>query len=397
MYSHEVRSPGRGTLVEPEAEGAVGKHTHVDAWAAGTFVEPEPRWEDIPPEEVFHVDAERAAMTEDARAHAAETDLAPHRQEHASEDRAQAMSRLPPRPVHAHAASGPRLECSDPFVLVDGASWYLYGTGLAVRESTDQGKTWIDRSQMLPLPGFTIAWAPEVHKIAGQYVAYMSLKNPATDLHTKIYCATSNNPVNGWTNLHPIAASNQWASIDPTFFHDPKTGKNYLVYKEDKQATIGRKRIVLQQVDATGTHAVGHAGPRPMLTAGVGLHSGWERRPAPRPPDWSVEAPTVEVHGGKYWLFYSGAGFERGGGYAVGAAWAPYITGPYQRLAHPILSGHSGLRQPGHQSIIHVTIGGKKHWILYFHARDNTGATRYLHEREIVWVNGVPRVRPLAT
>jgi GH43 family beta-xylosidase len=386
MYQLEARPPGRGTLVDHEDAAAVGKHTRVEA----SLAEPEPSWEDIPPEEVFQTDAERAGRTPEAEAHAGHAEL--HTQDHA-DDKQDALAALPPRPEQAHAAGHQRLECADPFVLVDGQSWFLYGTGLTVHESKDQGKTWIDHGRMMPLTGFSIAWAPEVHKVAGKFVAYMSLQRAGVDLHTKIYCATSDNPVTGWTDLHPIASSNQWANIDPTFFHDPKTGKNYLIYKEDKNPLLGRKRIVEHELDATGTNEVGHGPPRPLLTAGVGAHSGWERRPPPRPPLWSVEAPTLELHDGKYWLFYSGAGFERGGGYAVGAAWSNSITGPFHRVAHPILRGHNGLRQPGHQAIIKVTIGGKTHWILFFHARANQGETRYLHEAEIVWVHGEPQVR----
>jgi beta-xylosidase len=238
-------------------------------------------------------------------------------------------------------------------------------------------------------------WAPEVHKIGDKYVAYMSIGFGKTG-RIRIYVASSDHPVHGWSHPRAIASSKKWNNIDPTFYHDDETNKNYLLYKEDRTTRQGRKRIEMVQLDGTGTHLAKHHRKHTLLVAGVGEHSELERRPKPRNANWSVEAPTLEKHGDRYWLFYSGAGYEVGGGYFVGVASSTKITGPFHREAHPLLRGGSGtMHEPGHQSIIRIVVGGVVRWLMFFHARDAHGKARYLREDQIVWVNGKPQIKQI--
>jgi arabinan endo-1,5-alpha-L-arabinosidase len=291
-------------------------------------------------------------------------------------------------PAKAATAQGKRLRIADPFILVDGATWYAYGTGNVVFSSKDHGKTWESHHGMMKLEGFYRRWAPEVHKISGKYVAYMTLSTSKKG-RSRIYVSHSDEPVHGWSHPRPITKARHGSDIDATFFHDPKTKRNYLLWKEDRKAGHGGKRIVMQPLDGKGLHTHGHQ--RTLLVAAHGKHSGFERRPHGGAP--SVEAPTLEFHGGRYWLFYSAAGYEHGGRYAVGVASSAKATGPFKREAHPLITGHSGLREPGHQSVVEVVIGGQKKWLIFFHARGNHGNARYLHERQLVWIHGKPHVK----
>lgn len=383
-------TPGKATRqdVTPDVTH-VGKQTRVQTEYAAA---PEPAWEEIPREEIFQADAEAASpMWEDIPEHEHEPDHErgpghqPEQLERGHED-------PPPEPRQPTTPKGKRLMIADPFILVDGAVWYAYGTGLVVKSSTDQGKTWRSRGHMTNFDKGGRRWAPEVHKIGGNYVAYMSLGATKTS-RIAIYVASSSHPVHGWSKPKRIATSKKWSNIDPTFFHDDKTDQNYLIYKQDRATSQGRKRIVMTRLDQSGTHVAKHADTHTMLTAGVGKHSQWERRPAPRQAKWSVEAPTLEFHENKYWLFYSGAGYEPGGGYAVGAAWAHKPTGPFHRLAEPIVRGTGTMREPGHQSVVKVVIGGVTKWLLFFHARGSEGKARYLREDQLVWIDGKPHVK----
>ena len=405
MFDHE-RVPGKATHREHEAAVAVpGKRSLVDV-ADLTPEREDYRWEDIS-DEAFAADAQHASVgpdasaqlggtaheeaREDPREEAEEREAATEARDDAAIDD-EDLAALPARsPTNT---KGERLKVADPYILVDGATWYAYGTGLTVRKSRDQGATWKNLDKMMSFGEGGRRWAPEVHKIGNQYVAYISISLSETS-RIKIYVSTSDNPVKGWSKPRPIAASKKWNNIDATFFHDDKTNKNYLLWKEDRHASKGRKTIVMQQLDASGTHLKQGKHKHTLLTAGKGAHSELERRPAPRAPNWSVEAPTLEVHGGKYWLFYSGAGFERGGGYFVGAASASKITGPFHREPKPLVLGTTKQAEPGHQSIIKVEVNGETRWLLFFHARGAQGKARYLKVDQIVWVDGRPHVKQL--
>ena len=413
MFDHE-RVPGKATQREHEPAVAMpGKRNLVPV----ADVEPardEYCWEDIT-DEAFAAESQRASVGPDASAQLGSAGRDDQQepaqkqdQQEDHEDRDDAaideedLAALPPKPAPAKASegkeptnpNGERLKVADPFILVDGAIWYAYGTGLTVRKSKDQGATWANLGKMMSFGEGGRRWAPEVHKVGDQYVAYISISLTQTS-RIKIYVATSDNPVKGWSTPRPIAASKDWNNIDATFFHDAKTNKNYLVWKEDRHASKGRKTIVMQELDASGTHLKTGKQKHTLLTAGVGAHSELERRPAPRAPNWSVEAPTLEFHGGKYWLFYSGAGFERGGGYFVGAASATKITGPFHREPKPLVRGTTNQAEPGHQSIIKVEVNGETRWLLFFHARGAEGKARYLKVDQLVWVDGHPHVKRL--
>ena len=72
----------------------------------------------------------------------------------------------------------------DPFVLVDGDTYYLYeskpwsgGRGVGVRTSKDL-ESWSDVSPVMTLPGdikATAIWAPEVHKYKNAYWLFVTL------------------------------------------------------------------------------------------------------------------------------------------------------------------------------------------------------------------------------
>lgn len=387
-------TPGKHVRHAEEAvRPAPGKHSLVDAFALGPD---DYRWEDIPEAE-FARDAQHADLGDEARMqHAPKREEEPIRHADDREERhdeaahdPDELAKLPQQPTNV---KGERLKIADPFILVDGAAWYAYGTGLTVRKSKDQGRTWTNKGKMTSFAQGGRRWAPEVHKIGDTYTAYISISKTETS-RISIYVATSSDPVKGWSTPKPIAHAKQWNNIDATYFHDAKTGKSYLLWKEDRHSSKGRKTIVMQELDKTGTHLEGNKKKHTLLTAGVGANSELERRPAPRKPNWSVEAPTLEFHGGKYWLFYSGAGYERGGGYFVGAASASTITGPFHREPHPIVRGSKTMAEPGHQSIVKVAIGGKTRWLLFFHARRAQGNARYLREEEIVWRQGRPHVK----
>lgn len=291
---------------------------------------------------------------------------------------------------------GAPLQGADPFVLPLADAWYMYTTGLAISKSTDQGKTWKPIGHLPALAGYTNNWAPEVHQVDGKFVAYTALAKP--DEPHQIFASTSTHPDKDFSTPKRVVSDRDKAPsskpslpvsmIDPTFFHDGN--QNWLIWKEDWPSDSGvRRRIVMARCDKTGTHLTGK--PHVMLTAGVGVNSQHEHAPW----GWSVEGPTLVAHGGKFWLFYSGAGYTKTGKYYVGVACADKIQGPYKREPRPLITGDAGALSPGHQSIIHVTINGKPEWLIYYHAYsgDPKDGNRYIMASQLHWAkNGDPYV-----
>lgn len=129
----------------------------------------------------------------------------------------------------------------DPFVLVDGGAYYLYGTrgetcwgpadGFDVYVSRDlenwdgpavcfhnDGSFWADRNY----------WAPEVHVWQGKYYMFASFKNEQIRRGTAILCADS--PMGPF---HPhsdgCVTPADWECLDGTLYVS-KAGKPYMVF-----------------------------------------------------------------------------------------------------------------------------------------------------------------------
>ncbi len=157
----------------------------------------------------------------------------------------------------------------------------------------------------------------------------------------------------------------------------------YLVYKEDGNAFGKSTPILLQQLRADGRRLLG--APRELLRNRRG---SWEGK--------VIEAPSLVQRDGGWTMLYSGAlCCSKDCAYAVGAARAPTLAGPWRHYpGNPILRSGNGWRCPGHVSIVgdHVA----------FHAyRSGTGilAGRQLHIVPMTWrADGWPAIgdgRPL--
>ena len=68
------------------------------------------------------------------------------------------------------------------------------------------------------------------------------------------------------------------------------------------------------------------------------------------------------VHGGAYWLFYSGNAYYDGR-YAVGVARADSLLGPYTKAPGPIVVTDGAWVGPGHCSVVDVPGAGD--WLVY--------------------------------
>jgi xylan 1,4-beta-xylosidase len=306
----------------------------------------------------------------------------------------------------------------DPDVsLIDG-SYYAVATGggwsptFTILRSTDL-RTWsIGGSVFRRPPGWAkdSFWAPELAQLPSGGYAFFYSAMPKRPWQTRAdgttvpyrgakprrgartvpdparpwYClgvATAPSPLGPWRDLGKPLRCTPTGTIDPTPVVDGD--KLYLVYKEDGNAFRRPTPIVMQELRADGRRLLGE--PRELLR---NQPASWERE--------VIEAPFFVRRPDGWTMFYSGAlCCSPKCSYAVGAARAPTLAGPWTRYSgNPILRSGNGWRCPGHVSVVgdHVA----------FHAyRAGSGflAGRQMHVAPLTWrADGWPAIgdgRPL--
>jgi len=121
-------------------------------------------------------------------------------------------------------------------------------------------------------------------------------------------------------------------NIDPSPFVDP-SGQAYLYLSTDNTCSEGSCTLqpTISVIPLT-EDLLEASGPRvPLFSGDPGT---WEAANAPAP---TVEDPSMELHDGTYYLFYSGGSYTHA--YGMGYATASSPTGPFTKAAsNPILA-----------------------------------------------------------
>ncbi|MBI4313989.1 MAG: family 43 glycosylhydrolase [Candidatus Omnitrophica bacterium] len=185
-------------------------------------------------------------------------------------------------------------------------------------------------------------WAPNMCRIGSRYALYYTARDRTG--HLCIGVAFARRPSGPWADSGgPIVREDRVGHIDPYQFRDPKTGRHFLLWKEDGNDLGGNAPtpIYIQRLSGDGGKLLDQ---RQII-----LDHG------PDPDSWEgplVEAPSLAHRRGKYYLFYSANTFfnER---YAVGIARSDSLTGPYEKYpGGPILRSNHAWVGPGHGEIV---------------------------------------------
>ena len=129
----------------------------------------------------------------------------------------------------------------DPFVLVEGGLYYLYGsraadgwgkcTGLDVYVSDDLAE-WSGPRECFTPPGDFWSdinfWAPEVHKYRGRYYMFVSFKSETRERGTQILAADSPLGPFGLHSDGPVTPE-AWSCLDGTLYLE-RDGTPYMVF-----------------------------------------------------------------------------------------------------------------------------------------------------------------------
>lgn len=279
---------------------------------------------------------------------------------------------------------------ADPFVLRDGDRYVAYATGdltynIQVSVSDDL-VDWTPRSEALPrLPFWQpsskgLTWAPEVVKTDAGYVMHYT----GRDVQAGRQClavavaASAEGPFIDTSDAPLACQLDLGGSIDSSPFQDAD-GKRYLLWKSDGNCCGIRVAMFIQPLSDDGRTLEGE----PTEIEGVAADNAWERI--------LVEAPTLYLHDGTYFLFYSANDYNSRD-YAVGYATSRELLGPYVEAAdNPILttevpfgSPPGSPAGPGHQSIVLDDDGDP--WLAY-HAWDSGRIGDQAGGRRALWLD----------
>jgi arabinan endo-1,5-alpha-L-arabinosidase len=285
-----------------------------------------------------------------------------------------------PNPLH-------RCRIADPGIWrVGNNTWYTFSTGgdssgaFPIRKSMDNRKTWTTIGMIFArgrMPVWTRQsskfWAPQVYAINGRYVAYFAATGPG--IYFSIGAATAPSPEGPWTDIgRPLVNRANFSVIDPYFFHDPRSRKNYLLWKNNINAQGRPTHIMIREVSANGLKLLGKEAHPTLVN-----DQAWEGN--------VIEAPSMEYRNGSYYLFYSGNTFSSGR-YAVGFARSKSPSGGFHKHPTPMLRGNSRFRGPGGQDVVR---GPNNEWIIFYHASPNFAPFnkrgRYLMMDNITWTS----------
>ena len=250
----------------------------------------------------------------------------------------------------------------DPFVLVAGGRYFVYGTqtgdmNIQVMESSDLAD-WQHRGDALPeLPSWASrgnTWAPAVLPRGDAYALYYAVRYEAAGRQA-ISVATSSDPAGPFVDRSAeplIFQEDRAGSIDASPFVDDD-GAAYLIWKSDDNAVDRAASLWGAPLQSDGLALAGD--PVELLR----YEAGWE--------DPLVEAPSLaRAEDGSYVLFYSGGWWE-GATYAIGYASGSGPLGPFRKETEtgPWLASEDDMAGPGGAEVFKDAQGG---WRIAFHA-----------------------------
>ena len=284
---------------------------------------------------------------------------------------------------------------ADPFVLVEPAHFYAYGTNARGANVQLRRANTLNDWQALPdalpsLPAWAsrrpgLVWAPEVMKIASRYLLYFTARDKASDRQCigVAEAAMPEGPFAARGSAPLVCQAAQGGTIDASPFRD-EDGRLYLYFKNDGNCCGLPTWLYAQTLSADGLRVEGQAVPLLRNT------QRWEGA--------VVEAPFMVRRDGRYVLFYSGNDYA-GPPYALGYAncsgpQGPCVVAPENPILKSDLKATPPLIGPGHNAVFRV---GGQDWIAY-HAWEvrpdgRQGSQRLLHIDKLDWIDGRPVVR----
>jgi len=193
-------------------------------------------------------------------------------------------------------------------------------------------------------------WAPSIAHIGEQYVVAFSAAtadDTAGDRDSCIGLATSVDPLGPYAPQDAPLTCNpesRTGAIDPDFFTDPRTGQQYLLWKDNGSRGSRPPYLMMRELDATGTAWAPGSRPHPLITQTL----PWE--------DNLVENASMFYARGRYVLLYS-AGHYTTADYKIGYAVCTSPVGGCVKRRRPLLATSGRIAGPGTPDAFRDTAG----------------------------------------
>jgi putative cell wall-binding protein len=268
-------------------------------------------------------------------------------------------------------------EGPDPDIVRFGSTWYAYTTGttwgnnIGVLTSTRPDTGWhtttgrpYGSTALAGIPSWQRAnaqWAPGVFSYGGHYVLFYAAQRKSSGQFC-ISVATASAPAGPFVDRTTgpiICQANLGGSIDPQPFIDAD-GQPWLHWKNNDGSSPAVSRVWAVRLKADG---VGIAGPYREVLAKDTQKFPWQT---------TVDNPQMVLHGGVYYLFFTGGNFERPS-YATGYATCQGPAGPCTTSPNPITGSYGNVQGPGGGTAARDAAGN---WWLSYHGWDK-GCTSY--------------------
>jgi len=291
--------------------------------------------------------------------------------------------------------------------LMDGSGWVAVATSDHATRSGNssafpmyfsrdlvewQLRSWVFTPATWPSWAEDSMWAPELHNVNGRYIVYYTARGGNGQLSIGAALAQSSDPFGMYLDIgKPLVkpSESMGGAIDPHYFKDPLTNKDYLLWKEDKPLTLQPSIIYLHELSLSGIFFKG----QPVVLLRSNIQNILEERLV-------AEAPWMMFSHGYYYLFYSSA-WTTEAKYHIRVAVSKKVTGPFSRGHNPVLTTDWGRFNrgldcsfvgPGHGSV--VEYGGE--WWMIYHAwlygKMNADPGRVMMMDRVVWRDGWPVV-----
>lgn len=270
------------------------------------------------------------------------------------------------------------LQRADPYVYKDGSSYIFTGSyptydRIALRRSgtlsgLQQAKEVTIWRKHDSGPMSHLIWAPEIHRVHGQWVVYFAAA-PSADTHAdhgtfqhRIFCLTCDDedPLTGtWTERGQVDTGMESFALDATCFVH-RDGHEYLIWPQKDPQTEGNSNLYIARM----------ANPWTLDSAPVMIAQptyDWEK------VRFTVEeGPAVLRHGNRIFVTFSASG--TGPEYCMGLLSISQDddlldAGNWCKSATPVLSSDETVRQfgPGHNSFTQDEDGND---LLIYHCRN---------------------------
>ncbi|WP_240662647.1 family 43 glycosylhydrolase [Streptomyces sp. WAC 06738] len=295
-----------------------------------------------------------------------------------------------PGPAPAAAPGPPVLDVNfpDPDIVRAGGTYHAYATNGAGKNiqhatSTDLASWSLDADDVLPrlgdwaAPDQGLVWAPEVFDNGAGFTMHYTARDRASDKQCigVALAATPEGPFEPAGRGPLVCPERQGGAIDASSYTEG--GQRYMLWKNDGNCCSTDTWLYVQPMNADGTVVRGR--PTPLIRQ----DRAWEGN--------VIEAPTLVKRNGRYVLLYS-ASFYDGNRYKTGYAVADRLTGPYTKVADPLLSTDTfggAVRGPGGQDVVTGPDGRDR---ILFHGWSADRSRRAMYATGIGWAGGRPVV-----